>query len=53
MKTGEVRYGEVPAGHEQELPVDAAPAPLDEGTTYVIFALADIGVPMTRCTFVR
>lgn len=52
-KTGETRYGVVPEGHEQELPVGgAAPAPLVEGQTYLMFAFADIGVPMTRCTFV-
>jgi hypothetical protein len=52
MKTGEVTYGEIPDGHEQELPVDeAAPAALVAGDTYVIYAFADIGQPMTRCTF--
>jgi hypothetical protein len=53
MKTGEVVYGTIPEGHEQELPTSGvAPAPLVSGQTYLIFAFADIGVPMTRCTFV-
>jgi hypothetical protein len=53
MKTGEVGYGTVPEGHEQELPSGGvAPASLVTGQTYLIFAFADIGVPMTRCTFV-
>ena len=52
-KTGETFYGVVPEGHEQEIPTGGtAPAPLVEGQTYVIFAFADIGVPLTRCTFV-
>lgn len=53
MKTGEVTFGDVPAGHEQEVPSnDEAPAELAAGR-YVIFALADIGVPVTRCVFTR
>jgi hypothetical protein len=51
-KTGLVVYGGVPDGHEQEIPADgAAPAPLVEGQQYKIWALADIGQPMTRCVF--
>jgi hypothetical protein len=51
-KTGEVIYGAIPDGHEQEIPAAAAaPAPLVEGQRYKIWALADIGQPMTRCVF--
>lgn len=53
MKTGEVTFGVVPEGHEQEIPAaSAVPAELAPGR-YVIFALADVGVPMTRCIFTR
>jgi hypothetical protein len=52
VKTGTVVYGGIPEGHEQEVPADAvAPAPLVDGQRYKIWALADIGVPMTRCVF--
>lgn len=52
-KTGEVVYGTVPEGHEQEVPAaGTAPTALVPGQTYLIFAFADIGIPMTRCTFV-
>jgi hypothetical protein len=51
-KSGEVSYGEVPAGHEQEIPAGgAAPAPLVEGESYLMWTLADIGQPSTRCVF--
>ena len=53
MKTGEVTFGVVPEGHEQEVPAaTTAPATLAPGR-YLIFALADVGVPMTRCVFTR
>jgi hypothetical protein len=51
VKTGEVVYGTVPEGHQQTLPAEGAPTALVEGQTYMIFALADYGVPMTRCLF--
>ncbi len=49
MKTGEVVYGEVPAGQQQKV----APSTLTPGQRYTLFALADIGVPVTRCVFTR
>jgi len=52
MKTGEVQYGVVPQGTQQSVPDDGVPTPLVEGREYLIFALADIAVPMTRCLFV-
>ncbi len=51
MKTGEVVYGDVPEGAAQDLPTSGAPAALVAGEQYVIYALADVGVPMTRCVF--
>ncbi|HEY1100267.1 MAG TPA: hypothetical protein VGF99_15120 [Myxococcota bacterium] len=52
MKTGEVTYGELPEGTIQSVPsTTTAPAALVSGETYLLFALADIGVPMSRCLF--
>lgn len=52
MKTGEVTYGVVPEGTEQEVPAASSAAPsLVAGRDYLLFALADIGVPITRCVF--
>ena len=51
MKTREVTFGEVPEGHQQKIPADGAPTGLVAGESYVLFAFADIGVPMTRCVF--
>lgn len=48
-KTGEVVYGVLPEGHREEVP----PTPLVVGERYVVYALADIGVPITRCVFER
>lgn len=51
MKSGEVRYGEVPAGARQGLPADGSPAALVSGETYYLYVAADIAVPITRCLF--
>lgn len=52
MKTGEVTYGVVPDGTKQSVPVDAsAPLLLVDGNSYLIYTLADVGVPVTRCIF--
>ncbi len=51
VKTGELRYGVVPDGHKQVLPESGTPTALVPGQQYLLFALADIGVPMTRCRF--
>lgn len=53
MKTGEVVYGEVPDGHTQKVPSTSTPPALEPGRRYTIFALADVGVPVTRCVFTR
>jgi len=52
MRSGQIRYGELPAGGNQSFPVDGAPAPLEMGKTYYLYVLADIAQPITRCTFV-
>ena len=51
MKTGEVVYGSVPDGHAQKIPETGEAPALVAGRDYVIFAFADIGIPMTRCIF--
>jgi len=46
-----VRYGVVPAGASQRLPESGPPPALVPGTTYYLYVLADVGVPITRCLF--
>lgn len=50
-KTGEVVYGELPPGLIQAFPEAGEAAPLQAGTSYYLYVLADIGVPITRCLF--
>jgi hypothetical protein len=52
MRSGQLRYGELPTGGSQAFPVDGASAPLEMGKTYYLYVLADIAQPITRCTFV-
>jgi hypothetical protein len=52
VRTGELTYGTLPAGMLQTTPANnAAPPALVSGQDYYLVALADIGVPMTRCIF--
>ncbi|MBK9266378.1 MAG: hypothetical protein IPM54_42155 [Polyangiaceae bacterium] len=51
VRSGQLRYGELPAGTSQAFPLDGAPAPLETGKTYYLYVLADIAQPITRCTF--
>lgn len=51
MKTGEVSFALAPDGTKQSFPDAGAPEPLVNGESYLIYALADIGVPITRCVF--
>jgi hypothetical protein len=50
LKSG-IAYGSTPAGSAQAVPASGAPAALVSGTQYYLYALADIGVPVTRCLF--
>lgn len=54
MKTGEVRYGQIPEGSRQVFPANAddAPVALTSGETYYLYAQTDLMLPTTRCTFV-
>ena len=51
MASGELRFGEVPAGMKQGFPKSGAPAKLTPKGTYYLYALADIAAPITRCLF--
>lgn len=46
-----VAYGRTPTGATQRFPAMGAPAPLAAGTTYYLYVLADVGIPLTRCLF--
>jgi hypothetical protein len=50
LKSG-IAYGSTPAGSAQAVPASGAPAALVSGNQYYLYALADIGVPITRCLF--
>jgi len=52
VKTGALRYGDLPTGTSQAFPSNGAPSPLETGKTYYLYVLADIAQPITRCTFV-
>jgi hypothetical protein len=47
-----VKSGEVTFGADQVLPADGAAPALSPGKTYHLYVLADVGIPITRCTFV-
>jgi len=52
IPNGTVSYGTLPAGALQKFPADgAAPAALESGRKYYLYALSDIGLPVTRCLF--
>lgn len=52
LKSGEVKYGVLPANTKYGYPADGSePAPLVKGEVYYLYALADIGAPVTRCLF--
>ncbi|NUQ77983.1 MAG: proteinase inhibitor [Polyangiaceae bacterium] len=51
LKSGEVRYGDVPQGKKQAFPSSGAPKELEPGKQYYLYAAADVMVPITRCLF--
>ncbi len=48
-----VVYGRTPTGATQRFPTEGAPQPLVVGSTYYLYVLLDVGIPLTRCTFVQ
>jgi len=50
--SGEVVYGERPVDALQRVPADGGDAPaLVEGQEYLLYVMADIALPVSRCTF--
>ncbi len=47
-----VTYGRTPTGATQRFPAEGSPQPLVAGSTYYLYVLLDVGIPLTRCTFV-
>lgn len=50
--TSGVTYGAPTGELVQRVPASGKPAPLTSGETYSLYALKDVGVPITRCVFV-
>jgi hypothetical protein len=49
-RTGEVVYGQVPEGMKQTLPLgQGVPRALVPGETVLLYVLADVGLPLSRC----
>jgi hypothetical protein len=51
VKSGQVTFGKVPAGAAQAFPEDGSTPVLTPGKTYYLYALMDVGIPITRCVF--
>jgi hypothetical protein len=49
LVSGSVKYGVVPEGLKQSFPVTGAPAALEKGKQYFLYASADQLLPITRC----
>jgi hypothetical protein len=46
-----IRYGVVPPGVSQRVPMGSTPPALQAGTQYYLYVLQDVGIPITRCLF--
>jgi hypothetical protein len=44
-------FGALTGDLKQRIPTAGAPAPLVAGSTYYLYVLADVGIPITRCLF--
>lgn len=51
VKSGQVTFGEVPDGADQVFPASGEAPALAPGKTYYLYVQADVGIPITRCTF--
>lgn len=51
VRSGEVRYGQPPAGVQQRFPTAGAPSPLQPGQQYYLYVTRDVVQPITRCLF--
>jgi len=50
IRTG-ITYGVTPSGLTQRVPTSGSPPALVSGRRYYLYVLADVGIPITRCTF--
>lgn len=51
VMSGTFRYGQVPPGLTQRMPLVGGPPPLTSGQRYYIYVSADVIQPLTRCVF--
>ncbi len=51
LSSGSLRVGESPQGSFQRFPEAGTPQGITPGNDYYLYVLADIGIPITRCTF--
>ena len=51
IASGEIGYGQLPAGMSQRYPADGAPTGLVPGMQYYLYVTRDVGIPITRCLF--
>ncbi|NJK33074.1 MAG: hypothetical protein HC927_12060 [Deltaproteobacteria bacterium] len=51
LSSGEVVYGQTPAGVAQRYPAAGAPTDLVPGKQYYLYVTRDVGIPITRCLF--
>lgn len=51
VRSGEVRYGQLPAGLSQRFPATGTPSPLQAGQSYYLYVTRDVAQPLTRCLF--
>lgn len=49
IASGTVKYGVLPDGLAQRVPLMGAPAPLEKGKPYYLYVLQDVAIPITRC----
>ncbi len=49
--TSGLTYGSIPANTFQTIPADGVAPALAQGARYYLYVLADVGSPITRCTF--
>lgn len=51
VASGDVRYGQLPAGVQQRFPSQGNPSALQPGQSYYLYVTRDVAQPITRCLF--
>lgn len=51
IASGELVYGQTPAGMGQRYPAQGNPVALQPGEQYYLYVTKDVGIPITRCLF--